>query len=67
MARGRTLVEARMETFDEADFCPCIHPMRHVYFMKTEETPEGIVLLLVIMNKNWRSPLQSLSTCVALW
>jgi hypothetical protein len=47
MAKGRTLVEAWMGTFDEADFCPSIYPMRHICFMKREGASEGIVLLLV--------------------
>jgi hypothetical protein len=52
MARGRTLVEAWMGTFDEADFSPPLYPVRHIYSMKREGASEGIVLLLLITNKN---------------
>jgi hypothetical protein len=52
MARGRTLVEVWTGTFDEADFCPPIYTMRHIYSMKREGASEGIVLLPVIINKN---------------
>jgi hypothetical protein len=52
MARGRNRVEAWMGTFDEADFCPTMSPMRHIYSMKREGASEDIVLLLVIMDKN---------------
>jgi hypothetical protein len=38
-------------TFDEADFCPLIYPVRHIYSMKREGASKGIVLLLVIKDK----------------
>jgi hypothetical protein len=46
MARERTLVEAWMGTFDEADFCFPIYPVRHIYFMRREGASESTVLLL---------------------
>jgi hypothetical protein len=52
MASERTLVEVWMGTFDEADFCPLIYPVRHIYPTKREGSSEGIILLLVIMDKN---------------
>jgi hypothetical protein len=52
MAKGRTLVVAWMGTSDKADFCPPIYPVRHIYSMKREGSSEGIILLLVINDKN---------------
>jgi hypothetical protein len=52
MTRGRTLVKAWKGTFDEAEFCPPIYPMRHIYSMKREGATDGTALLLLVMDKN---------------
>jgi hypothetical protein len=52
MARERTLVKAWMGTFDEAEFFSPVYSVIPIYFMKTEGASEGIVLLLLITNKN---------------
>jgi hypothetical protein len=41
MARWRTPEEVWMVTPDEADFCPLIYPVRHIFSMKRVGASEG--------------------------
>jgi hypothetical protein len=47
-----TLVETWTWTFDEAAFCPPIYSVRHIYSIKRKGATEGIVLFLMVTDKN---------------
>jgi hypothetical protein len=66
VARGGTLVEAWMGTFDEVDFCPPIYPVSHTCSMKREGMFECSVFFSVVRDKNREDPLRSLSPQEAL-